>query len=91
MNSGPKIGIRDHLIAQKGDQRPQESTGEGGMEGHVAQSGHWKPDVGHIGGPREAEVPRLCGKRMFFGAARWRTIEHARVHDGTKSARFQFE
>ena len=24
--SGPKIGIGDHLIAQKGDQRPQESA-----------------------------------------------------------------
>ena len=59
MNSGPKVGIGDHLIAQKVDQRPQESTGEGGMEGHVAQSGHWKPDVGHIGQPREVEVPSL--------------------------------
>ena len=47
-NSGPKIGIRDHLIAQKGDQRPQEGTGESGMKGQVAQSGHLKPEVGHI-------------------------------------------
>ena len=56
MNSGPKIGIRDHLIAQKGDQRPQESTGEEGMEGHVDPSGHLKPDVGHIGRSQGAEV-----------------------------------
>ena len=91
MNSGPKVGIGDHLIAQKVDQRPQESTGEGGMEGHVAKSKRWKPEVNHIGQPREVQVPSLWGKRMFFGATRWRTIEHARVHDRTKSGRFQFE
>ena len=59
MNSGAEIGIRDHLIAQKGDQQPQESTGEGGMEGHVDQSGHLKPEVSHIGRPREVQVPSL--------------------------------
>ena len=57
MNSGPKIGIRDHLIAQKGDQRPQESTGEGGMKGQVAQSGHLKAEVGHIEGPGRDKCP----------------------------------
>ena len=59
VNSVPKIGIGDHLMAQKGDQRPQESTGEEGMEGHVAQSGRLKPEVGHIGRPREGQVPNL--------------------------------
>ena len=56
-NSGPKIGIRDHLIARKGDQRPQEGTGEGGMKGQVAQSGHLKPEVGHIEGPGRDKCP----------------------------------
>ena len=39
MNSGPKIGIRDHLIAQKGDQRPQEST----------EGGEWKDMLPKVG------------------------------------------
>ena len=55
-NSGPKVGIGDQLIAQKGDRRHQESTGEGGMERHVAKSGHWKPEVGHIGRSQEGQV-----------------------------------
>ena len=73
-----------------GGQQPQESTGGERTERHVDPSGRLKPDVGHIGRSQEGQVHNSFGKRMFFGTTRWRTVEHARGHDRTKSGRLQF-
>ena len=47
----------DHLIAQKGDQRTQESTEEGGMEGHVAKSSIGSHRLVTLGGPGRYKCP----------------------------------